>query len=125
MELQEPDPQGRWCDHPGALGACGCHRAAAAAADHHGAQEGLAEGRHPRTTGPRGAIAAAAHGDVHRDDRSLVALGQQVDRQVVENPPVDEQPSGVVADRAIMTGSRVDETTAGPLVRADAPGGCE
>ena len=97
VELQEPHAQRRRCDDPGSLGAGGRHRAAAA--DHHGAQEGLAEGRHPRTPGPSGATAAAAHRDVDRDDRPLVALGQQVGGQVVENAPVDEQPAAVVGHR--------------------------
>ena len=72
----------------------------AAAADHHGPQQGLAEGGDPGWPGAGPAAAsAAAHRDVHRDHRALVALGEQVDRQVVEHPAVDEQPPVLVGDR--------------------------
>ena len=46
--------------------------------------------------------------DVHRDDRPLVALGEQVDGQVVEDAAVDEQPPVVGGIGAKSTGSRTD-----------------
>jgi len=100
VELQESDTEGRWRDHPGTLGAG--RRDRPAATDHHRPQQRLAERRHARAARARPAASAAtasAHRDVHGHDRALVALGEQVDRQVVEHATVDEQPTVVVGQR--------------------------
>ena len=95
----------------------------AAAADHHGAQQRLAEGGDPGRPGPD--PARPAHADVDGDDRSLVALGEQVDGQVVEHAAVDEQATVLLRDRGEQDRQpdrrerRVDEVAA-----ARAPAGC-
>ena len=65
----------------------------AAAADHHRPHQRLPEGGH---AGAARAPTSPARTDVDRDDGSFVPLDQEVGRQVVQHPAVDEQPSVVL-----------------------------
>ena len=100
VELQQADAERGGGDHHGAAAVGGVH--GPSGADHHGPQQGLAQGRDARTPYAAGTAAgtgAASHRDVDGDDRSLVALEEEVDGQVVDDAAVHQELAALGRDR--------------------------
>ena len=108
MELEAGRPLGRRRDHRRALGACGFDGSAAPII----IVRSMVSPRPGMRGRPvRAPATAAAHRDVHRQDRTFVALGQQTDRQVVEDATVHQQRSSSRCG-GNSTGSAADALTA-------------